>query len=272
MTSTGNYSLKVDDFDSNLVESLKELRDSEDFFDVTLVSDDEIPVQAHKVVLAASSLFFRNIFKFNKNSHPLLYIRGLSDKDLTNVFEFIYTGEIQVAHEELEKFLQIAKDLKLKGMFGNEMLTMSELTPAIQEESPEKVEHKQKKRNKPKQLMVVEVDDNAKADVKSEDLSLHDHDESIVSNIVVDTETDVESTVTATETEVLDAQILEMMFKDNGLWHCKTCEKSQPKKSNMRVHIEINHFDVSQPCTFCEFIAKNRPSLSAHVKTKHTES
>ena len=51
--------MRVDDFDANLVTSLSELKDSEEFCDVTLVSDDETPFQAHRVILSASSPFFR---------------------------------------------------------------------------------------------------------------------------------------------------------------------------------------------------------------------
>ena len=38
----------------------------------------------------------------------LLYIRGLTEKDLKNVIAFLYNGEVEVAHDELEKFLDVA--------------------------------------------------------------------------------------------------------------------------------------------------------------------
>ena len=37
------------------------------FFDVTLVSDDEQHIQAHKIILSASSDFFKNILM--KSNH-----------------------------------------------------------------------------------------------------------------------------------------------------------------------------------------------------------
>ena len=117
MTSFEKYCLRVDDFGSNFFECLGDLRIDDDLLDVTLVSDDEAPIKAHKLVLSVSSLFFRNIFKNNKSNHPILYIRGLTDKDLKNVIEYVYKGEVQVAENELEKFLEVAKDLKLRGMF-----------------------------------------------------------------------------------------------------------------------------------------------------------
>merc|ERR1712179_327488 len=80
--------MKVDNFDTNFVSNMNILRDSEDFFDVTLVSDDEISIQAHKVVLCASSPFFRNVLKLNKTSSPLLYIRGVTNSVLVKMLSF----------------------------------------------------------------------------------------------------------------------------------------------------------------------------------------
>ena len=68
MTSSEKYCMKVNDFDANLVTSLLELKESEDFSDVTLVSDDETPFRAHKVILAASSPFFRKFYSLTKTT------------------------------------------------------------------------------------------------------------------------------------------------------------------------------------------------------------
>ena len=88
MGDSSKYLMKVDDFDANFVSSFSLLRDSEELFDVTLVSDDEVPIQAHKVVLSASSPFFRNVLKFQKVATPLLYIRGVTN----NVLKFSHVS------------------------------------------------------------------------------------------------------------------------------------------------------------------------------------
>ena len=43
-------------------DSFSELRKSHSYTDVTLVSDDGIKIEAHKVVLSAGSKFFNDIF------------------------------------------------------------------------------------------------------------------------------------------------------------------------------------------------------------------
>ena len=47
------------DFKNNVTKSYEKLRKEKDFFDVTLVSEDEVLVEAHKLVLSACSPFFR---------------------------------------------------------------------------------------------------------------------------------------------------------------------------------------------------------------------
>ena len=57
------FNLKWNEFQLNVTKSFNCLRKEKDFFDVTLVSDDEEHIAAHKVVLSASSEFFKNILK-----------------------------------------------------------------------------------------------------------------------------------------------------------------------------------------------------------------
>ena len=46
------------------------------FSDVTLVSDDQRPFQAHKYVLSAFSPVLKDILLNNPHPHPLIYLRG----------------------------------------------------------------------------------------------------------------------------------------------------------------------------------------------------
>jgi len=90
-----------------------------DFFDVTLACDDE-QIQAHKVILSACSPFFRNVLRRNPHQHPLLYLKGVKYTDLQSVLNFMYHGEVNVAQEELNSFLAVAEDLRVKGLTQNQ--------------------------------------------------------------------------------------------------------------------------------------------------------
>jgi len=112
---TEKFCLRWNDFETNISSAFQELRDDKDFFDVTIACDDE-QLQAHKVILSACSPFFRNILRRNPHQHPLLYLKGVKYTDLQSVLNFMYHGEVNIAQEELNSFLAVAEDLKVKGL------------------------------------------------------------------------------------------------------------------------------------------------------------
>jgi len=112
------FCLRWNDFEANISSAFRELRDDKDFFDVTLACDDE-QIQAHKVILSACSPFFRNILRRNPHQHPLLYLKGVKYTDLQSVLNFMYHGEVNIAQEELNSFLAVAEDLRVKGLTQN---------------------------------------------------------------------------------------------------------------------------------------------------------
>jgi len=118
MGSSEKFCLRWNDFERNISGAFRELREDKDFFDVTLACDDD-QIQAHKVILSACSPFFRTILRRNRHEHPLLFLKGVKYVDLVSVLNFMYHGEVNVAQEELNSFLAVAEDLKVKGLTQN---------------------------------------------------------------------------------------------------------------------------------------------------------
>jgi len=118
MGSSEKFCLRWNDFETNISVAFRELREEKDFFDVTLACDDS-QIQAHKVILSACSPFFRNVLRRNPHQHPLLYLKGVKYKELLSVLNFMYMGEVNVAQEELNSFLAVAEDLRVKGLTQN---------------------------------------------------------------------------------------------------------------------------------------------------------
>ena len=118
------FCLRWNDFESNISLAFRELRDEKDFFDVTIACEDE-QVNAHKVILSACSPFFRDILRRNPHQHPLLYLSGVKLVDLQSVLNFMYHGEVSVAQEELNSFLAVAEDLKVKGLTQGKSASVS---------------------------------------------------------------------------------------------------------------------------------------------------
>ena len=110
------FCLRWNEFESNLGNALRDLRDNRDFFDLTLACDDAQEIQVHRVILSACSTFFRNILRRLPHHHPLIYLRGIKLTDLQSLVNFIYHGEVNIAQEDLNSFLMLAEDLKIKGL------------------------------------------------------------------------------------------------------------------------------------------------------------
>ena len=117
MKSTGYVLLQDESNDFN--RALQELRTKEELLDVTLACEDET-IEAHKVVLSASSLFFQSIFKKTKQPHPFIYLRGVFYKDLVALLDYIYTGKAQIASDDVNRFIQVGRDLKVKSLSSEE--------------------------------------------------------------------------------------------------------------------------------------------------------
>jgi len=128
MASSEKFCLRWNDFESNISVAFRELREEKDFFDVTLACDDS-QIQAHKVILSACSPFFRNVLRRNPHQHPLLYLKGVKYSELMSVLNFMYMGEVNVAQEELNSFLSVAEDLRVKGLTQNNSEASTKVLP-----------------------------------------------------------------------------------------------------------------------------------------------
>ena len=128
MGNSEKFCLRWNDFESNISTAFRELRDDKDFFDVTLVCDED-QIQAHKVILSACSPFFRSVLRRNRHEHPLLYMKGIKYVDIVSVLNFMYHGEVSVAQEDLNSFLAVAEDLKVKGLTQNDSDNSSKVNP-----------------------------------------------------------------------------------------------------------------------------------------------
>ena len=135
MGSSEKFCLRWNDFESNISVAFRELREEKDFFDVTLACDDS-QLQAHKVILSACSPFFRNILRKNPHQHPLLYLKGVKYKELVSVLNFMYMGEVNVAQEELNSFLSVAEELRVKGLTQNNSSDSAKPEPKSRSRDP----------------------------------------------------------------------------------------------------------------------------------------
>jgi hypothetical protein len=101
-------------FSSHLSSSISDLLTGNSFSDVTLVSDDLIQFKAHKCVLSACSPVLKNLLLNNSHSYPLIYLRGVKQKELQSILQFIYLGEARFYVGNMDKFMEAVNDLQIK--------------------------------------------------------------------------------------------------------------------------------------------------------------
>ena len=246
---TEKFCLKWNDFQSNVANSFRRLRSEEDFHDVTLVSDDRHTVSAHKIILSASSEYFKAILKSNKHSHPMLCLPGVNSGDLQNILDFIYNGEIQILQEQLDQFLNIAQRFQLEGLTQSE----GENNPELQQFEDQ---HKFIPEN---QSMDTRVPDDItgmdEIPMKSQFVKTQ--------NIVAMDSANFENI------EELDRTINDMIEKvdDNGSTRrCIPCGKISKYTSHAREHAETHIEGLSFPCKYCDKTFRSRPNLRDHIR------
>ena len=116
--SSSKYNLIWQGYRDTVSSSFGSLRTDAELCDIRLVSEEEEPVLAHKVVLSTCSKFFKALLGKLPGPNAVAYLGGVSTKHLQYVLEYIYLGEANIAHEDVAKFLEHAKKIKLQSFKG----------------------------------------------------------------------------------------------------------------------------------------------------------
>ena len=108
-------SINNTEFTQNISKTFSEIRNSQEFSDVTLVCEDG-EIEAHCLVLASGSNFFEKVLsRKNDGTKTLVFMRGVKRESLTHLLDFLYCGEANVLEGNLQEFIFLSNDLGLKG-------------------------------------------------------------------------------------------------------------------------------------------------------------
>ncbi|KAJ1522109.1 hypothetical protein ONE63_002420 [Megalurothrips usitatus] len=95
-------------------ENMNGLRKQNLLCDVTLISDDNSEVSAHKMVLAACSPYFYAMFtSFEESKSDRVTLQGVDAMALQLLVNYVYTSEIHVTEENVQVLLPAANLLQL---------------------------------------------------------------------------------------------------------------------------------------------------------------
>jgi len=119
-TSDEQFCLRWNDFQQCIKSTFTDLRDENEFMDVTLSCDGGEQVKAHKVILSACSVTFRALLKKNPAQNPVIVLWDVLPRDLAAILDFMYHGEVNVKQDHLNSFLAVAERLRVRGLCQND--------------------------------------------------------------------------------------------------------------------------------------------------------
>merc|ERR1712086_97602 len=237
MKAAGYLKVEQTDFLSNYVGAFQELRNAGELFDVTLACENET-IEAHKVVLSACSPFFRQVFQKTKPNHPFVYLRGVLNKDLQALLQYIYTGETQVPAEDVSRFIATAQEMKIKGL-------VEEIEDSCSLEEKQKVQESNDGYSRNKSDVVLENTpiDLERLPIKSESLR-----------------------------KELRSRMEKLEGAEEGyMWRCKECGKQMKQKSKLELHVETHLEGFIHTCVLCSKDHRTRIALKTHIKIHHKD-
>ena len=254
--------LKWNDFQENVNIAFGSLREDTEFADVTLACEDGQQVEAHKVILAACSPFFKDLLKRNQHPHPLIYMRGVKSENLLAIVDFLYCGEANVFQENLDSFLAIAEELKLKGLMRqtedvDDTTDRNHTNQVAQKISPKPFF----KREKSNLNELEQSNFEPKLNKQMPNVQMNNERRIAIPNFV------------SGDLQELDEKVKSMMEISQNLIPsgkerakiCKVCGKEGHSMA-IRDHIEANHLEgVSLPCNACGKDFRSRINLRRHT-------
>jgi hypothetical protein len=97
-----------------LCRGLKDLRDDGHLCDTRILAAGNVQLNAHAVILSASSPYFRSLFSSVKQGFFTVRIDHVTSDVLVNVLHFIYTGELRIGACAMSELVSVAKQLELR--------------------------------------------------------------------------------------------------------------------------------------------------------------
>jgi len=262
------YEVTWPEFSSNRTSYLYEQVKLNNFVDVTIVFDEE-EVSAHKVVLASSSSFFQRVLERSTHPNPMLYLKGVEKRLFSHLLEFIYLGEVSLPDADFDKFLQMARDLKVKGLLmenpGVEDTIQSSFpqedeSVTLKEDSVISTQETSKKEDNPKNVetQFIDLKDRGDSKVMKEEKNYQSRE------VKMDEETGEYDLSDPVSAEIYAKVSALLVTTPEGFWVCNECRYGSKSKVNVMEHAEGHIQGVVHKCKQCNKVFTKKQTLRTH--------
>jgi len=254
MSSTEKFCVQWNDFEANISAAFRDLKDEKDFTDVTLACADQ-QVEAHKVILAACSPFFKKVLSKVQHSHPLIYMKGVNFSDLEAVLSFAYHGEVSVDEANLNSFLALGEELEMKGLASGRNSSERSSDPLLQSNSKH-------------QASLLPLPRSA-AQVSQQTPLKTKHEWSAPENRNADGAVPAKRESESSQSENTSQPSVEEVDRYAGYENFK---QEKGEKFDFKNHIEriSEGVNIGQfKCNLCGYVSSQKSNLPRHMESKH---
>ena len=268
------YSLSWETYTDHLKSMMKELMMNEDFSDVTLVTEDKKHIKANVNILSACSPVFNDILKIEKNSKPIVYLRGIQFSEMESIMQFIYLGEATFYKERMDEFLTVAKSLEIKQLCisdeTNDETSLSdpEISTGNFEEHSFVSEHFTEQVPQVKSSDIVGINGKFECEPCQKTFAtkpgLYLHKQSVHQGAKFACD---QCDLQTPHRNVLDRHIKSK--HESFKYSCNQCDYQSTRKNKLTIHIQSRHEGVKYACNQCDYQATRKDNLTIHIQSTH---
>ena len=277
-------------FDAHNNELFRTLFETKKFSDVTLVSDDQQQIKAHKFILSASSSIFDDFLSNNNAKSSLINLPGIRHHELELILQFIYLGRTKCFQDLSSDVMNVAKYLKIRE-FEHEIESKTDIAVDMNTFQPiETFLRTSKKIGTSLENNIQQIDTNFKkktgSKLGSKNIISNDNNEDpliestfefglkerILNGMNDDPLCEFGSKDIKNEDQLSESTD-DIKFNDGYgepiKYFCEMCDRGYSKKFTLLHHVKAAHGGKRYPCRQCNFSASRTYHLNRHVSSKH---
>ena len=268
--------LKRDHHAERTRDVFKQLKNDKMFTDVTLASDDNKTISAHKAILGYSSPYLYSILNAKERSSENTVSLPVKYLHLQSLVEYIYLGETRVEVSQVKEFLDIANRLQIRGLWFNDKDNKN--TAAISEDLKKEcmmdetlkpqLSSKEFKTNDTKSQKEANFEEKYscnecefKASLKRD---LKNHKEALHTKVAETIQCE-ECGYIGTKSGLYNHKLLHAGVK----LFCDRCDYSTLKSYHLKEHTKNIHEPAYVYCDECVFQTKRLGKLKTHKEQEH---